>query len=236
MRELKCAELKMSLKSKIVLRLFLSLIFIVAILFVPAGSLRFWQAWVFIALVFVPVVSSYVYFYKHDPQLIERRLQSKEKVSEQRFLIRLLKPVFFAAFLLPGLDYRFGWSRTSLGAVPLWLTVFAQVLILGGLFLVFWVLKVNSFASRTIQVEAGQSVISSGPYSMVRHPMYSGSVVMWLSIPLALGSYVAWPAFALLIPLYVYRLLNEEKVLRQELSGYSEYCLHTRYRLVPFVW
>ena len=112
----------------------------------------------------------------------------------------------------------------------------AQVLILGGLLLVFWVLKVNSFASRTIRVEAGQSVISSGPYSMVRHPMYSGSVVMWLSIPLALGSYVAWPAFALLIPLYVFRLLNEEKVLRQELSGYPEYCLRTRYRLVPFVW
>lgn len=226
----------MSLKSKIVLRLFLSLILIVAMLFIPAGSLRFWQAWVFIPLVFLPVVSSYVYFYRHDPQLIERRLQSKEKVSEQRVLIRLLKPIFFAAFLLPGLDYRFGWSRTSLGAVPLWLTVFAQVLILGGLLLVFWVLKVNSFASRTIQVETGQSVISSGPYSMVRHPMYSGSVVMWLSIPLALGSYVAWPAFALLIPLYVFRLLNEEKVLRQELSGYSEYCLRTRYRLVPFVW
>ena len=226
----------MSLKSKIVLRLFLSLILIVAMLFIPAGSLRFWQAWVFIPLVFLPVVFSYVYFYRHDPQLIERRLQSKEKVSEQRFLIGLLKPVFFAAFLLPGLDYRFGWSRTSLGAVPLWLTVFAQVLILGGLLLVFWVLKVNSFASRTIQVEAGQSVISSGPYSMVRHPMYSGSVVMWLVIPLALGSYVAWPVFALLIPLYVFRLLNEEKVLRQELSGYSEYCLRTRYRLVPFVW
>lgn len=226
----------MSLKSKIVLRLFLSLILIVAMLFVPAGSLRFWQAWVLIALVFIPVVSTYVYFYQHDPQLIERRLQSKEKVSEQRFLIRLLKPVFFTAFLLPGLDYRFGWSRASLGAVPLWLTVFAQVLVLGGLLLVFWVLRVNSFASRTIQVEAGQSVISSGPNSMVRHPMYSGSVVMWLTIPLALGSYVAWPAFALLIPLYVFRLLNEEKVLRQELSGYSEYCLRTRYRLVPFVW
>lgn len=226
----------MSLRSKLILRFSLGLTIVPAMLFIPAGSLRFWQGWVFMTLVFIPVISSYLYFYKHDPQLIERRLQSKEKVSEQRFLIRLLKPVFFGAFLVPGLDYRFGWSRTSLGAVPLWLTLIAQVLILGALLLVFWVLKVNSFASRTIQVEAGQSVISSGPYSMVRHPMYSGSVVMWLSIPLALGSYVAWPAFALLIPLYVFRLLNEEKVLRQELSGYSEYCLRTRYRLVPFVW
>ena len=150
--------------------------------------------------------------------------------------MRLLEPVFFAAFLLPGLDYRFGWSRTSLGAVPLWLTLLAQALLLGGLFFVVWVMKVNSFASRTIQVEAGQRVISTGPYRMVRHPMYLGSVVLWLSTPLALGSYFAWPAFALLIPFYVFRLLNEEKVLRQELPGYPEYCLRTRYRLVPFVW
>jgi len=226
----------MSLRSRLVLRFFLGLIFAAAMLFVPAGSLRVWQGWAFMALVFIPVISSFVYFYKHDRQLVERRLQSKEKVSEQRFLIRLLKPVFFAAFLVPGLDYRFGWSRSSLGAVPLWLTLLAQVLLLGGLLFVFWVLKVNSFAARTIQVEAGQRVISSGPYRMVRHPMYAGSVVMWLSMPLALGSYVAWPAFALLIPFYVFRLLNEEKVLRQELVGYTEYCLRTRYRLFPFVW
>jgi protein-S-isoprenylcysteine O-methyltransferase Ste14 len=226
----------MSLKSRILLHLFLGLIIVAAMLFIPAGSLRFWQGWVFMILVFIPVISFYLYFYKHDPQLLERRLQSKEKVSEQRLLIRLLKLLFFAAFLLPGLDYRFGWSRNSLGAVPMWLTLLAQVLLLGGLLFVFWVLKVNSFASRTIQVEAGQSVISDGPYRMVRHPMYSGSVVMWLVIPLALGSYFAWPAFALLIPVYVFRLLNEEKVLRQELPGYPAYCLRTRYRLVPFVW
>jgi protein-S-isoprenylcysteine O-methyltransferase Ste14 len=226
----------MSLSSKLVLHLSLGLIILAAILFIPAGSLRFWLGWVFMALVFIPVIFFYVYFYRHDPRLVERRLQSKEKVSEQRLLIRLLKAAFFAAFLLPGLDYRFGWSRAFPGAVPLWLTLLAQVLILGGLLLVFWVLKVNSFASRTIQVEAGQRVISTGPYQMVRHPMYSASVVMWLSVPPALGSYFAWPAFALLIPFYVLRLLNEEKVLCQELPGYSEYCLHTRFRLVPFVW
>ncbi len=226
----------MSLKSRLVLRSFLGLIFAAAMLFVPAGSLRFWQGWTFMALVFIPVISFFVYFYNHDPQLIERRLQRKEKIREQRLLIGFLGPVFFAAFLLPGLDYRFGWSRTSLGAVPLWLTLLAQVLILAGLLIVFWVLKVNSFAARTIQVEAGQRVISSGPYRMVRHPMYAGSIVMWLSMPLALGSYVAWPAFALLVPFYVFRLLNEEEVLRQELPGYTEYCLRTRHRLVPFVW
>ena len=177
-----------------------------------------------------------MYLWKRDPQLIERRLQSTEKFREQRLLMRVLKPVFVAAFVLPGLDYRFGWSRRYLRGVPLWLVVACQAVFLGGLLLVFWVMKVNSFASRTIQVEAGQKVISSGPYGLVRHPMYSGSLLMWLATPLALGSYFAWPAFALLIPFYMFRLLNEEKVLRRELPGYPEYCNHARYRLVPRVW
>jgi len=188
------------------------------------------------AVAFIPSILAFLYFYKHDPQLIERRLQSKEKVSEQKLLMRVSKPVFLAAFLLPGLDYRWDWTRTFLGAVPLWLVLLCQALILGALLLGGWVMKVNSFASRTIQVEAGQKVISTGPYRMVRHPLYSGSLVMWLATPLALGSYIAWPAFALLIPFYVLRLLNEEKILRQELPGYPEYCQHTRFRLVPFDW
>lgn len=226
----------MSLRSRLILRLSLGLIFFAAMLFIPAGSLKFWQGWTFMALLFIPAISSFLYFYKHDPQLVERRLQSKEKISEQKFLLRLFKPIFLATFLLPGLDYRLGWSRTSLGAVPLWLTLLAQALVLGGFLAAVWVMKVNSFASRTIQVEAGQKVISTGPYRMVRHPLYLGSLVMCLATPIALGSYFAWPAFALLIPFYVFRLLNEEKVLRQELPGYPEYCLRTRFRLVPFVW
>lgn len=100
----------------------------------------------------------------------------------------------------------------------------------------FWALKVNSFAPRTIEVEAGQCVISSGPYALVRHPLYSGSLITWLSMPLALTSYVTWLAFALLTSFYVFRLLSEENFLRQQLPGYSEYCLHARFRLVPYVW
>jgi len=120
--------------------------------------------------------------------------------------------------------------------VPLWLSLVSDAMILGGLLMIFWVRKVNRFASRTIQVEAGQKVISSGPYALVRHPMYSGSHVIWLCAPQALGSYIGWPAFTLLIPFCVFRLLNEEKFLRQELPGYREYCLRTRFRLIPFVW
>jgi len=220
---------------KLLLRFSVGLLLAAAMLFIPAGSLRFWQAWTFLAVVFIPLVASSLYLAKHDPQLIERRLQTEEKVREQKLLIRLLKPIFFLALLLPGLDYRWGWSRT-LGAVPLWLILLSHALVLGGLLFAFWVMRVNSFASRTIQVEAGQKVISTGPYRLIRHPLYSGSLVMLLFTPLALGSYFALPAFALLLPVYVFRLLNEEKVLRQELQGYCEYCLRTRFRLIPFVW
>jgi len=226
----------MSLKTRIVLRFTVGLPLVLLLLFLPAGSWKFWQGWTFLAVTFVPVVLTFAYFYKHDPKVAERRLQSREKSGEQKLFVRLLKLLAFLAFLLPGLDYRFGWSRSMLEPVPLWLMVVAHAAILGAFLMVAWVIAVNRFASRTIQVEADQKLISSGPYHVVRHPMYSASLIMWLAIPLALGSYVAWPAFALLVPLYVFRLLNEEKVLRRELPGYPEYCLHTPSRLVPHIW
>jgi protein-S-isoprenylcysteine O-methyltransferase Ste14 len=226
----------MTLKAKLILRLALTSILLSTMLFVPAGSLHFWQGWTLMATTFIPTVSAYAHLYKHDPKLLERRLQNKENVREQKILIRLLKPFFFAVLLLPGFDYRFGWSRRLLGAVPVWLVVLSLALILAGFSLTFWVLKVNSFASRTIRVEAEQAVIATGPYALVRHPMYLGSILMWLFIPLALGSYVSWPAFVLLVPFYVARLLNEEKVLRNELPGYPDYCQRTRSRLLPYIW
>jgi protein-S-isoprenylcysteine O-methyltransferase Ste14 len=226
----------MNLRSKLLLRLAVGLLICTALLFIPAGSLKYWQGWTFLAAFFVPAVSFSFYLYKHDPQLLERRLQMKEKISEQRLLVTLVKAVSLGGFVLASLDYRLGWSRHYLGPVPLWLKVLSPTLVLAGLLLMLWVFAVNSFAARTIQVEAGQKVISGGPYRLVRHPMYLGSVVMWLATPLALGSYFALPAFALLLPFYVFRLLNEEKVLRKELPGYSEYCNATHYRLVPLVW
>jgi protein-S-isoprenylcysteine O-methyltransferase Ste14 len=205
-------------------------------LFVPAGSLKYWQAWAFIAAIVPCAIFSFLYFYIRDPGLVRRRMQSKEPVREQRLLVNVLKPAFFVAFLIPGLDYRFGWSRKFLGGVPAWGSLLALAVVVAGYFFVVWVFRVNSFASRTIRVEQGQTVISTGPYALVRHPMYLGSVVMSLGVPLAVGSYFAFPLFALLTVFYVLRLLNEEKLLRQQLPGYAEYCLRTRYRLVPFMW
>ncbi len=221
----------MSLKSKLALRFLLGLVVVGALLFIPAGSLRFWQGWAYLVIWLVPSLLACAYFYKRDPELIERRLQRKEKVHEQKLIMKFVYVTYVAAFLLPGFDHRFGWSHP-----PLWLTILSQAFVLGGWLMVFWALKANSFAAATIRVEPDQKVISSGPYRIVRHPMYLGASVMFLFVPLALGSYFALPAFALLIPLIVLRLLNEEKVLRQELPGYAEYCVHTRFRLVPFIW
>jgi protein-S-isoprenylcysteine O-methyltransferase Ste14 len=207
-----------------------------AILFVPAGTLRFWRGWALLGTYFVPTSVAFIYFLRRDPQVVERRLERKETVGIQKLLIRWGTPAFLLAFLLPGFDYRWGWSRHLFGLVPSWLSLVSLAMVFAAFFLVFWVTQVNRFAARIIRVEEGQTVISDGPYRWVRHPMYFGSVVLWMFTPLALRSYVALPVFALLIPFYVIRLLNEEKVLRQELPGYPEYCLRTRYHLVPFVW
>jgi protein-S-isoprenylcysteine O-methyltransferase Ste14 len=221
---------------KLAIQFFLGLLAGAAILFVPAGTLRFWQGWALLGAYFVPTSFAFLYFLKRDPQVAERRMERKETVGVQKLLIRWGMPAFLAAFLLPGFDYRLGWSRHMFGGVPSWLSLVSLAMVFAAFLFVFWVTQVNRFAARIIRVEEGQTVISDGPYRWVRHPMYFGSVVLWMFTPLALGSYVALPLFALLIPFYVFRLLNEETVLRRGLPGYADYCLRTRYHLIPFVW
>jgi protein-S-isoprenylcysteine O-methyltransferase Ste14 len=145
-------------------------------------------------------------------------------------------PLSLGTLVLGGLDYRFGWSRSFLNGVPLWLILFSQALLCCSWFLIFQVFRANTFASTVIQVETGQKVISTGPYRIVRHPMYSAIVVMVIATPFALGSYVALLPAVVLLPLLVFRLINEERVLRQELTGYTEYCSRARFRLIPNVW
>jgi len=211
--------------------------FVVALaaFFLTAGTFRFWQGWVFLISSFATSLLIAVYFHRHDPRLLERRLETREKEAKQRFFRRVWGPLWIVGLALPGFDYRFGWSEAVLGRVPLWLTFLAQALVVCAYVLLFRVLQVNSFASSIIQVEAGQKVISTGPYRLVRHPMYSAIVILLLATPLALGSYVALPLFALLVPLLVFRAVNEEELLREQLPGYAEYCLRTRFRLVPFI-
>jgi len=227
---------KMSLKSRLAIRFLLGLPLLPALIFLSAGSLTFWQGWLFLAVFLASALYMAQHFLRHDPQLLERRLQTREKAREQRLFRKLWIPLWIVALALPGLDYRFDWSRTFLGAAPLWLTLLSQALVLCACFLIFQVLKANSFASSIIQVEPGQKVIVAGPYRIVRHPMYSGILLLVLFTPLALGSYVALPVFALLVPVLIYRLIHEERTLRQNLTGYPEYCLRTRFRLIPFLY
>jgi protein-S-isoprenylcysteine O-methyltransferase Ste14 len=227
---------RMSLRTKVIVQCLLTAVVAGAMLFLPAGTWKYWQGWIFLGLMMIPMIAASIYFSGHDPELVERRLQSKEKVGEQKLIMKFAKLIFVAAFLIPGFDFRFGWSRRTFGAVPVWLMICSGAIALAGYLMTYWVMSANSYASRIIQVEKDQRVISIGPYRIVRHPMYLGAIISILFTPLALGSYWAVPVFALIIPVIILRILNEEKILRQELAGYSEYCQSTRFRLIPLVW
>jgi protein-S-isoprenylcysteine O-methyltransferase Ste14 len=223
-----------SLKSRLLFGFPKGVIMWIATLFLPAGSIKFWEGWVFIATLAVGNLFTTIYF-RHDRQLVDRRLESEETESAQRLFRILWTPLWIAGQLICGLDFRFRWSAAVFGGVPLGLVLSAQALSAVSYFITFQVLKANRFAASVVQVEAGQEVISTGPYRLVRHPMYSAFALQALSMPLALASYFAIPVFMLLIPLLIVRVLNEEKVLRQNLPGYAEYCSHTRFRLIPFL-
>jgi protein-S-isoprenylcysteine O-methyltransferase Ste14 len=168
--------------------------------------------------------------------LLERRLLRKETVGTQRFIMQLMRTVAAWAYVLCGLDNRFGWSRTYLAPVPTWLTLLAMACSAGLYILFVPVMNANRFAASIIRVETGQTVADSGPYRVVRHPMYAVGILVWFWTPLALGSFIALLAVVLIMLVFVWRLLNEEKILRKELPGYVEYCQRTPYRLIPFIW
>jgi protein-S-isoprenylcysteine O-methyltransferase Ste14 len=226
----------LSLGWRLVRQLVFALLGYGLILFLTAGTLRYWEGWAFLAILFVPGVFFCFYYLKRDPELVRRRLETKERVAAQKWIIKIAQSIFALAFLIPGLDFRFRWTKTRFGGVPLWLEILSLSLVLASYLFVIWVMDVNRYAARTVRVEEGQKVISTGPYKWLRHPFYAGAVILFLATPLGLGSCVALPVFALVIPVFVIRLLNEEQVLRRELLGYTEYCQGTPYRLVPYVW
>jgi len=204
---------------------------IMAALFVPAGTFDYWQAWLYMVVIFVPASIILFYFLKKDPEFLERRMKYKEKEAKQKSVVRVALIIFIVGFLLPGLDHRYGWSN-----IPSEIVIAADALVFLGYLMCFLVFKENSYAGRTIEVVKGQKVISTGPYAIIRHPMYFGTIIMYIATPIALGSYWALPPFLFMLPVLVYRILNEEEVLRRDLPGYTEYCKKTRYRLLPFIW
>lgn len=212
-------------------RLLAGVLTIAAMFFLSAGTVHYWEAWVYMAILFIPMSFFAAYLLKYNPALLERRMKMREVEPQQRRIIAASIVVLCAACLLPGLDKRFGWSQ-----VPVWLVIVADVGVLLGYLFYIITLRENEYAARTVEVEQRQQVITTGPYSLVRHPLYLSFILMFGFTPLALGSYWALIPVALLPLILVARILNEEKMLLEELPGYAEYCQKVRYRLVPGIW
>ncbi|MDX1379133.1 MAG: isoprenylcysteine carboxylmethyltransferase family protein [Anaerolineales bacterium] len=202
-----------------------------AMFFLPAGTLNYWEAWIYLILLMSAALLLTRYLLKNDPALLERRMRMREKAGDQKVIVKFSYFYFTAIFLLPGFDKRFGWSDA-----PVWVVLAALVLALTGYLIVIRVFRENSYASRIVEVEDEQKVIETGPYAVVRHPMYSGVTLLYIMTPLALGSYWSMIPALLIIPLLVARILSEEKILANDLDGYSDYQKKVEYRLIPFVW
>jgi protein-S-isoprenylcysteine O-methyltransferase Ste14 len=203
-------------------------------LFLPGWSFNYWQAWVFLLVFTISVILITAYFLKKDPSLIQSRLKAGPAAEQQltQKVIQALAGIFFVLpFITASIDHRLGWSN-----IPLWVVLLGDILVVLGLYIVFLVFRENTFTSATIEVQDEQKVISTGPYAVIRHPMYSGAFIMLLGIPLALGSWWALIFVFLLFAAIVWRLLEEEKFLAKNLQGYASYREKVRYRLIPFMW
>ncbi len=217
---------------RMVIGRFLAGVLLFAVMFfLSAGTLLYWEAWVYMGVLFIPMFVFAAYLLRYNPALLERRLKMKEKEPQQRRIVAVSTVILLATFLLPGFDKRFGWS-----SVPIWLVIAADVVVLLGYLLFVLTLRENEYASRTVEVEQEQRVITTGPYSLVRHPLYFANVLMFGFSPLALGSYWALIPGALYPLVLVARILNEEKMLLRDLDGYADYCKVVRYRLIPGIW
>ena len=204
------------------------------LLFVPAGTVRYWQAWVYLSIFTGASVLTTVYLMRKDRALLQRRMSggpTAEKRPAQKFIMLCTSIGFIAVLVVPALDHRFGWSAVPLGDV-----VAGDVLVVIGYYLISLVYRENTFTSATIEVAADQKVISTGPYAIVRHPMYASASLYLVGTPLALGSYWGLVPIAAMMPFLIWRLFDEERLLASKLPGYTEYQKRVRHRLVPFVW
>jgi protein-S-isoprenylcysteine O-methyltransferase Ste14 len=205
-----------------------------ALVFGAAGTFDYWQAWLFLACYFAASIVVSLWLVRNDPALLERRMRGgpfAEGERSQKIIMTITSIGFLALLIVPGLDYRFGWSR-----MPEAVAILGDVLLLAGWLGILAVFRENSFAAATIRVDEGQTVISTGPYAVVRHPMYAAALLMLLGIPIALGSWWGALVIAAVMPALAWRLLDEERLLSRDLDGYADYCRTVRWRLVPLIW
>ena len=205
-----------------------------ALIFAAAGTVTYWQGWLFLVTFIGSSVALGLYFARHDPALVERRMKggvTAEQEPTQKIIIALLMVSLLLMLVVPALDHRWHWS-----AVPAWLVLLANAGIVASFVIFFFVMKQNSYAAATVRVEAEQPVISTGLYGVVRHPMYAGALLLTVCMPLALGSSWCLLLVILVFPVLIWRSLDEERVLARDLPGYADYCRRVRYRLIPGIW
>ena len=212
-------------------KFFCGFLLVALLIFLPAGTLSYPCGWLLIGLLFVPMlIAGFVMLFK-SPKFLEKRLDVKEKQATQKGVVALSGLMFIAGFVVAGLDYRFGWSQ-----MPMWITAAASVLFVGAYILYAEVMRENAYLSRTIRVEEGQTVVDTGLYGIVRHPMYMATILLFLMMPIVLGSWYALIVFAFYPAIIIARLKDEEDLLTRELPGYGEYKQKVRYRIIPFIW
>ena len=206
-------------------------VFICVLLFLPAGTFRYWNAWLFLAVLFIPMIILGIVMLFKSPDLLKKRLDAKEKEGEQKWVVALSGIMFMAAFVVAALNFRFSWH--SLPDFVIWISV---AMFLFSYLMYAEVIRENDFLSRTIEVQENQRVIDTGLYGIVRHPMYFATIILFLSIPLILGSLISFFIMLAYIPIIAIRINNEERVLEKGLKGYKEYKQKVRYKLIPFIW
>ena len=209
----------------------LGFLLVAALLFLPAWSFSYPQAWLFLGILFVPMFCAGVVMMCKSPELLRKRLNAKEEQTEQKTVVLLSGGMFLAAFIVAGLNFRFGWI-----VLPKWVSIAAAVVFLIAYALYAEVLRENVYLSRTVEVQENQKVIDTGLYGVVRHPMYMTTLFLFLSMPLVLGSVISFAILLLYIPIIAKRIRNEEQVLEAGLEGYAQYKQRVKYKVIPFVW
>ena len=221
----------MKLLANALIKFISGFLLVAALLFLPAGTWAYPNAWLFIALLFIPMLILGVWLYLKAPELLKKRVGGREKEKTQKAVVAVSGLAFVLSFVLCALDFRFGWTE-----VPDWLVVSAAVIQLASYGLYAAVMKQNAYLSRTVEIQQGQKLVDTGLYGIVRHPMYTATVLMFLAMPLVLGSWIGFGIMLVYPAVIVSRIKNEEKVLSDGLEGYEEYKLKVRYRLLPFIW
>ena len=221
----------MKLLAEALTKFFCGLILVGALIFLPAGTFAYPYGWLLIGLLFVPMlIAGFVMLFK-SPEFLRKRLDAKEKQGKQKGVLAFSGLMFIAGFVVAGLDFRFGWS-----SVPAWVIIAASVLFLIAYGLYAEVMRENAYLSRTVKVEEGQKVVDTGLYGIVRHPMYAVTILLFLMIPLVLGSWYALIVFGFYPAIIVVRLKDEEELLTRDLPGYAEYKKKVKYRIIPYIW